>query len=127
MAAFLAGGANAPRLWTALQQTVATLATEPASAPLLVSGVMDDEKRAWLESRGCLVFREPAHTIEAVAALAKAAAMEALAAAPADDRPPTAAIAPPDLPEHATALTEAEAMAWLAEAGVPVAAHGVAC
>lgn len=126
VAAFLAGGANAPRLWTELQQTVATLATEPESAPLLVSGVMDDEKRAWLESRGCLVFREPAHTMEAVAALAKAAAMEALASAPAEAHAPPAAIAPPDFPGHATALSEAEAMAWLAEAGVPVAAHGVA-
>jgi succinyl-CoA synthetase beta subunit len=52
--------------------------------------------------------------------------MEALAGVPAEDSSKPAAIAPPDFPDDATALSEAEAMAWLAEAGVPVAAHGVA-
>lgn len=124
VAAFLAGGVNAPRLWSVLQETVETLAGDSAAAPLMISGVMDDEKRAWLEARGCLVFKEPAHTMEAVAALAKAAAMEACASEANDTREPT--LQGPRLPDDATALSEAEAMAWLAEAGVPVAPHGLA-
>ncbi|KAI3593812.1 Acyl-CoA synthetase (NDP forming) [Cupriavidus sp. U2] len=125
VAAFLAGGVNAPRLWPVLQDTVSALEADRHAAPLLISGVMDDDKRAWLEARGCLVFREPAHTMEAVAALAKAAAMEAAADAPvgADNSAP---LHPPALPPDATALSEAEAMAWLAAAGVPVVPHGVA-
>ncbi|RZT30895.1 acetate--CoA ligase family protein [Cupriavidus agavae] len=132
VAAFLAGGANAPRLWAALQGTVTELAADASAAPLLVSGVMDDDKRAWLEARGCLVFREPAHTMEAVAALARAAAMEAATAATgaaaggtlAQPTTPMALATP--VPAGASALSEAEAMACLAEAGVPVAPHAVA-
>lgn len=125
VAAFLAGGVNAPRLWPVLQDTVTALEADGHAAPLLISGVMDDDKRAWLEARGCLVFREPAHTMEAVAALAKAAAMEAHTETPAggDDAAPVPFRA---LPPDATALSEAEAMAWLADAGVPVVPHGVA-
>ncbi|MFJ5381086.1 acetate--CoA ligase family protein [Cupriavidus sp. CER94] len=125
VAAFLAGGVNAPRLWPVLQDTVSALEADRHAAPLLISGVMDDDKRAWLEARGCLVFREPAHTMEAVAALAKAAAMEAAPDAPVggDNSAP---VHPPALPPDATALSEAEAMAWLAAAGVPVVPHGVA-
>lgn len=124
VAAFLAGGANAPRLWTVLQESVEALAAEPQSAPLMVSGVMDDDKRQWLEDRGCLVFREPAHAMEAIATLAKAAAMEA-STFDADARD-NASVMPMTLPAAASALSEAEAMALLAEAGVPVAPHGVA-
>jgi len=124
VAAFLAGGVNAPRLWPVLQDTVSALEGDRHAAPLLISGVMDDDKRAWLEARGCLVFREPAHTMEAVAALAKAAAMEAAKdAAGGDDIAP---VHPPALPPDATALSEAEAMRLLAAAGVPVVPHGVA-
>ncbi|PLP98039.1 acetate--CoA ligase family protein [Cupriavidus pauculus] len=124
VAAFLAGGVNAPRLWPVLQDTVSALEAERHAAPLLISGVMDDDKRAWLEARGCLVFREPAHTMEAVAALAKAAAMEA--AVSDDNRAPDLPVPSPALPPDAAALSEAEAMAWLADAGVPVVPHGVA-
>nr|WP_315592309.1 acetate--CoA ligase family protein [uncultured Cupriavidus sp.] len=132
VAAFLAGGANAPRLWSVLQETVQSLAADRQAAPLLISGVMDDDKRAWLEDRGCLVFREPAHTMEAVAALARAAAMEAVATGKETDaaigRTPTPDTSAPTpvLPADASALSEAEAMALLADAGVPVAPHGLA-
>lgn len=124
VAAFVAGAANAPRVWGPLQDAVTALHADPQAAPLLISGVMDDQKRAWLEARGCLVFREPAYTVEAVAALAKAAALEAAAGAPDDaDGSP---LAPVQVPADASALSEAEAMALLADAGVPVVRHGVA-
>lgn len=128
--AFLAGGANAPRVWEGLQRTIAALHEGKRAAPLLLSGVVDDEKRAWLETHGCLVFREPAHAIEAVATLARAAALEAKAAKAA--RPPAAEpVAPMALPLRAvpgdaSALSEFDAMRLLAHAGVPVAEHGLA-
>jgi len=123
VAAFLAGGGNAVKVWGVLQQTIDALASDPQAAPLLISGVMTDDKRAWLEERGCLVFREPAHTIEAVAALARSAAVTESVQTPAVEPqlPPV-----PELPLDAKALSEAEAMALLAHAGVPVAAHGLA-
>jgi acetate---CoA ligase (ADP-forming) len=124
VAAFLAGGVNAPRLWPLFQDTVTALESDATAAPLLISGVMDDDKREWLEARGCLVFREPAHTMEAVAALARAAAMEATAQA--DDTTPALPTLPQPVPADANALSEAEAMALLADAGVPVVPHGVA-
>jgi len=125
VAAFLAGGVNAPRLWPVLQDTVSALEADRHAAPLLISGVMDDDKRAWLEARGCLVFREPAHTMEAVAALAKAAALEATSHG--DDGAPALPGLRQVMPADASELSEAEAMALLAQAGVPVVPHGVAC
>ncbi|QOT79802.1 acetate--CoA ligase family protein [Cupriavidus basilensis] len=124
--AFLAGGANAPRLWEELQRTIGALHEDQRAAPLLLSGVVDDDKRAWLEAHGCLVFREPAHAIEAVAALARAAAWEAAASTPvAEAAAPVAALLR-DVPDDARALSEFDAMRLLADAGVPVAAHGLA-
>lgn len=124
--AFLAGGANAPRLWEELQRTIGALHEDKRAAPLLLSGVVDDDKRAWLEAHGCLVFREPAHAIEAVASLARAAAWEAAASTPvAEAAAPVAALLR-DVPDDARALSEFDAMRLLADAGVPVAAHGLA-
>jgi acyl-CoA synthetase (NDP forming) len=125
--AFLAGGANAPRLWPELQQTIGALAEDPDAAPLLLAGIVDDDKRAWLEARGCLVFREPGHAVEAVATLARAAAMEGERGA-ADQAPQAASHAGllRDVLPTATALSEYEAMQLLAAAGVPVAPHGLA-
>ncbi|MCD9121635.1 acetate--CoA ligase family protein [Cupriavidus sp. UGS-1] len=124
--AFLAAGANAPALWPELQRTVAALHESNGSAPLLLCGLVADDRRAWLEQHGCLVFREPAHAIEAVAALARAAAQ------PTDMGGEPAAESWPPLPQlpriavDAGALSEHEAMQLLAEAGVPVAPHGLA-
>jgi len=128
VAAFLAGGANAPRVWSVLQEAVTALHADTDAAPLMISGVMDDDKRVWLESRGCLVFREPAHTMEAVAVLAKAAAQQAQSSAGgvAPEVPPGVTVRALPVPDGASALSEAEAMAVLADAGVPVAAHDVA-
>ncbi|WP_354682603.1 acetate--CoA ligase family protein [Cupriavidus necator] len=128
VAAFLAGGANAPRLWPELQQTVAMLSDEPNAAPLLLAGIVDDDKRAWLEARGCLVFREPAHAVEAAATLARAAAMEGASGAgtPPLPTPVMHAGMLRDLTPAARALSEYEAMRLLADAEVPVAPHGLA-
>ncbi|WP_454743367.1 acetate--CoA ligase family protein [Cupriavidus necator] len=128
VAAFLAGGANAPRLWPELQQTVATLSEDPKAAPLLLAGIVDDDKRAWFEARGCLVFREPAHVVEAAATLARAAAMEGAGGGSTPPLPTSVMHADlsRDLPPGATALSEYEAMRLLTDAEVPVAPHGLA-
>ncbi|WP_439686195.1 CoA-binding protein [Cupriavidus oxalaticus] len=125
VAAFLAGGANAPRLWPELQQTIGALSEDANAAPLLLAGIVDDDKRAWLEARGCLVFREPGHAVEAVATLARAAALEAGRGTLPEPEPRCDALLR-DLPPEATALSEYEAMRLLADAGVPVAPHGLA-
>lgn len=127
VAAFLAGGLNAPKLWDELQRTVQTLAEDASAAPLLLSGIVDAERRAWLEARGCLVFREPAHAVEAVATLARAAALGERDVA-SESEPVYEAIpgllheAGPDAP----ALSEYEAMRLLSDAGVPVMRHELA-
>ncbi len=131
VATFVAGGANAPRLWSELQQTVAALHDDPDAAPLLLSGIVDDDKRAWLEAQGCLVFREPAHAVEAVATLARAAFLTSAAGtapeiATAQPLPASATDLLHGVPPQAAALSEFEAMRVLAAAQVPVAAHGIA-
>ncbi len=130
VAAFLAGGANAPRLWPELQQTVGALSEDANAAPLLLAGIVDDDKRAWLEARGCLVFREPGHAVEAVATLAHAAALEsASGAGTSSEAEPRQGMRDGllrDLPPEAAALSEYEAMRLLADAGVPVAPHELA-
>jgi acyl-CoA synthetase (NDP forming) len=125
VAAFLAGGANAPRLWPELQQTLGALSEDADAAPLLLAGIVDDDKRAWLEARGCLVFREPGHAVEAVATLARAAALEAGRGTSPETGPRRDAL-PRGLPPEAAALSEYEAMRLLADAGVPLAPHGLA-
>ncbi|QBY50140.1 acetate--CoA ligase family protein [Cupriavidus oxalaticus] len=125
VAAFLAGGANAPRLWPELQQTIGALSEDTNAAPLLLAGIVDDDKRAWLEARGCLVFREPGHAVEAVATLAQAAALESARDTLSGTGPRREARLR-GLPPETTALSEYEAMALLADAGVPVAPHGLA-
>lgn len=67
---FLAAAGKAPGVWPALQACVDILASDPTAAPLMFSGLMSYGQVAWLESRGCMVFAEPAHAIDAVAALA---------------------------------------------------------
>ncbi len=129
VAAFLAGGANAPRLWPELQQTIGSLSEDPDAAPLLLAGIVDDDKRGWLEARGCLVFREPGHAVEAVATLARAAALHDARADGLDGRdalPASHADLLRKVPSTATALSEYEAMQLLAGAGVPVAPHDLA-
>ncbi|MBP0619059.1 acetate--CoA ligase family protein [Cupriavidus consociatus] len=133
VAAFLAGGANAPRLWPELQQTIGALSEDANAAPLLLAGIVDDDKRAWLEARGCLVFREPGHAVEAVATLARAAALEgARGAGTSTEAEPRQGMGDARLRNLSRearaqcALSEYEAMRLLADAGVPVAPHGLA-
>lgn len=121
--AFLAGGANVPRMWDPLQATIARLRERGNRTPLILAGLVDDTRRAWLEQQGGLVFREPAHAVEAVATLARAAAQvefrhAACVAARAVDVSPPA--------PHVRALSEFDAMQLLSRAGVPCAEGALA-
>lgn len=124
--AFLAGGVGAPRIWPGLQDTVDALHRSGNAAPLLFSGLVDDDKRRWLEARGALVFREPAHAVQAVAVLARAAAQAAAAQAPIPAAASAGSLPVPDVPPGTTALSEFESMQWLAACGIPTAPHGLA-
>lgn len=73
VAVFLAGTANAPGVWPVLQQSIAAIQSDPDAAPLVFCGIVGAEQKAWLESQGCLIFREPADAVDAVAALARQA------------------------------------------------------
>lgn len=74
VAAFLAAAGKAPGVWPALQEAIADLQQDPHAAPLVLSGIVTEEQKKWLEARGCLVFKEPAEAVDAVATLARAAA-----------------------------------------------------
>ena len=58
-------------------QHTSRLACPRRQAALVLSGIMLPARREWLESRGCLVFQEPADAVDAVAVLARAAAQSA--------------------------------------------------
>jgi acyl-CoA synthetase (NDP forming) len=66
--AFLAAAGNAPGVWPILQECVAELHATPGAAPLVFSGILSGEQRAWLEQNGCTVSAEPAHAIQTAAA-----------------------------------------------------------
>ena len=121
---FLGSGANSPRMWGELSRRVSALFGGPDVAPLMLCGIVDDDKRAWLEARGCLVFREPEHAIDAVVALTRAAALAAKPSCAIE----ASALALPAvaLPATPAILLEHEAMHLLDSAGVPVAPHGLA-
>lgn len=67
--AFLAAAGKAPGVWPALQAGVAALREMPEAVPLVFSGIFDAKQKAWLEDHGCLVFTEPADTVEAIRTL----------------------------------------------------------
>lgn len=122
--AFIAGGGNVPAAWEAIQRAVERVASSSDPVPLVFSGLVDDTRRQWLEAQGALVFREPAHAMECVAALlrpnesGRTLAVAAEPVAPVDW--------PPGVPADASSLDEAEAMGLLASADVAVAPLRVA-
>lgn len=124
--AFVAGGGNVPAAWAAIERAVEHVTADGKRVPLMLSGLLDNSKRHWLEARGVLVFREPVHAMEAVAALLRAHECSAQLDESIVESEPARAVLPSSVPNDAAALDEAEAMAMLAEAGVSVAPHRVA-
>ena len=91
--------------------TMPPLAAAPA-VPVALSGITDAATRTALQEVGCLVYEEPTHAVEVLAAKArwaqgKAATATESSAAPIEVQP--------------GALNEADALAFLASRGVPAA------
>ncbi|WP_028219772.1 acetate--CoA ligase family protein [Paraburkholderia oxyphila] len=143
--AFVAGAAHVPSAWAAIEQAVERAMAHgkhgedgehgapSEAAPLVLCGLVDAGQRSWLEARGVLALREPVYAMDAVAALLRAGEQADAARAQAPDvsgrceaTEPASSVLPASVPAHAASLDEAEAMAMLAAAGVPVAPHCVA-
>jgi acyl-CoA synthetase (NDP forming) len=113
---FVAATLASPRLAPAIVQIVReTLALAPGRLPITLCGIADAATRRALLDAGCLVFEEPTHAIEVLAAKARWRAH--LAEAPALPEP----LAPPP-----AVLNEVEAMEFLSAHGIPCAPHRLA-
>jgi len=111
LAATLGAKALARAMLGMLRQT---LAAAP-HMPIALCGITDDAMRRELLDAGCLVYEEPTHAVEVMAAKARWAAHRAETVA----RPAPLAPAP-------AVLHEADALSFLARHGVPPAPHRLA-
>ena len=112
LAIFVAAALAAPALAPAIVQTVReTLAVAP-SLPVVLSGIADEATRRALLDAGCLVYEEPTHAIEVLAAKARWAAHRAETLATPNPLAPPPAV-----------LNEAQALDFLSQHGVPPAPH----
>lgn len=115
---FLAAAGASDAFWPVLRSLVSSLREAYPDTLLAVSTLLSPERRAELEAMRCLVFADPSDGIRTIAALAglKPAAA-AVAATPASTKAPLT-LAP-------GTMSEPDALALLADAGVPVVAHRV--
>lgn len=67
VAVFLAAAGNAPGVWPMLQECIMQLRADPSAAPLVLSGILTEEQRNWLNTNGKCVFAEPGDAVEACA------------------------------------------------------------
>ena len=112
---FVAAALGSKALAPAVIQMVREATAAAPHMPMAVSGIADDATRRALLDAGCLVYEEPTHAVEVMAAKARWAAY----------RPETVAQPAPLTPAPAV-LNEADALAFLARHGVPPAPHRVA-
>ncbi|ATA56799.1 6-carboxyhexanoate--CoA ligase [Variovorax boronicumulans] len=114
---FLAAAGASDAFWPVLRSLVTSLREAYPDTLLAVSTLLTPERRAELEAMRCLVFADPSDGIRTIAALAGLKPAAAAVAAPASTRAPLT-LAP-------GTLSEPDALAMLADAGVPVVAHRV--
>ena len=114
---FLAAAGASDAFWPVLRSLVTSLREAYPDTLLAVSTLLTPERRAELEAMRCLVFADPSDGIRTIAALAGLKPAAAVAAAPALTQAPLT-LAP-------GTLSEPDALALLANAGVPVVAHRV--
>ncbi|MNU40359.1 succinyl-CoA synthetase subunit alpha [compost metagenome] len=114
---FLAAAGASDAFWPVLRSLVASLREAYPDTLLAVSTLLTPERRAELEAMRCLVFADPSDGIRTIAALAGLKPAAAVAAAPASIQAPLT-LAP-------GTMSEPDALALLADAGVPVVAHRV--
>ncbi|MDA7416862.1 acetate--CoA ligase family protein [Xenophilus arseniciresistens] len=113
---FLAAAGASDAFWPVLRDLVASLRAAYPDTLLAISTLLSPARRAELEAMRCLVFADPSDGIRTIAALAGLSA-------PTIDAP----AAPHGEAIHLPAggLSEPQALALLAEAGVPVVPHRV--
>ncbi|MGJ7507432.1 acetate--CoA ligase family protein [Variovorax sp. GT1P44] len=109
VAAALASPVLAPTIVDMVRETVAAA----PGVPVALCGIADEATRQALLDGGCLVFEEPTHAVEVLAAKATWAAHRIEAPLP---QPSPLVVAP-------AVLNEAEALDFLAGLGVPAAPH----
>ncbi|KWT94180.1 MULTISPECIES: acetate--CoA ligase family protein [unclassified Variovorax] len=115
LAIFVAAALGSPALAPPIVQMVReTLAAAP-QMPVALSGIADDQTRRALLDAGCLVYEEPTHAVEVLAAKARWAAHRAEEVA-----------VPAPLAQPPAVLNEVEALAFLSRHGVPPAPHRLA-
>lgn len=114
---FLAAAGASDAFWPVLRGLVGSLREAYPDTLLAISTLLAPERRAELEAMRCLVFADPSDGIRTIAALA---GLKTGAA-------PSTASAPPSNPIKLApgTMSEPDALALLAEAGVPVVAHRV--
>ena len=112
---FLAAAGASDAFWPVLRSLVTSLREAYPDTLLAVSTLLSPERRAELEAMRCLVFADPSDGIRTIAALAGLKPGAAVAAAP-----PSIA---PSLTLSPGTMSEPDALALLADAGVPVVAH----
>ncbi|MNK26355.1 succinyl-CoA synthetase subunit alpha [compost metagenome] len=114
---FLAAAGASDAFWPVLRSLVSSLREAYPDTLLAVSTLLTPERRAELEAMRCLVFADPSDGIRTIAALAGLKPAAAAAATPASIKAPLT-LAP-------GTMSEPDALALLADAGVPVVAHHV--
>ena len=114
---FLAAAGASDAFWPVLRSLVTSLREAYPDTLLAVSTLLSPERRAELEAMRCLVFADPSDGIRTIAALAGLKPGAAVAAAP-----PSIA---PSLTLSPGTMSEPDALALLADAGVPIVAHRV--
>lgn len=114
---FLAAAGASDAFWPVLRELVGSLRAAYPDTLLAISTLLAPERRAELEAMRCLVFADPSDGIRTIAELAglktgaPPSAVPALASNPLKLSPGT--------------MSEPDALALLAEAGVPVVEHRV--
>lgn len=116
---FMAAAGTSDAFWPVIESLVINLRRDFPDKLLALSTLLTLERRHALESRGCLVFSEPAEAVRTMAALATYT--EAFARA--DVTPPRPVQTTLALP--AGAQSEPQALATLAAAGISTCAHEV--
>ena len=114
---FLAAAGASDAFWPVLRELVGSLRAAYPDTLLAISTLLAPERRAELEAMRCLVFADPSDGIRTIAALAGLKTGAVPAAAMTQDAEP--------LKLPAGTMSEPDALALLAEAGVPVVEHRV--
>jgi len=114
---FLAAAGASDAFWPVLRELVGSLRAAYPDTLLAISTLLAPERRAELEAMRCLVFADPSDGIRTIAALAGLKTGAAPSTATAPDAEP--------LKLPAGTMSEPDALALLAGAGVPVVPHRV--